>query len=142
MKNVFFILSLFVMFSCSYSQNQNKTDNIKSGKQVLEVYYFHITNRCPTCISIEANTKKTLDTYFSKEVKDGTIKLIVLNVDDEKNKAISEKYAAFGSALFLTKIKDKKETITDMTNFAFQNSRNRPEKFIEGLKDKILENLK
>ena len=108
----------------------------------LEVYYFHITNRCPTCLSIEANTKKTLDTYFPKEVKEGKIKLVILNVDDDKNKAISEKYAAYGSALFLTKKVSGKETITDITNFAFQNSRNRPEEFIKGLKLKINENLK
>ena len=111
------------------------------GKAKIEVYYFHITNRCPTCISIENNTKKALDTYFSKEIKNGTIKMIVLNVDDEKNKKISEKYAVYGSALFITKILNKKETIVDLTNFAFQNSRNRPEKFIEGLRDRIKENL-
>jgi hypothetical protein len=142
MKKVILFLSIVLMFSFSYSQNQNKTENVKSDKLKLEVYYFHITNRCPTCISIEANTKKTIDTYFSKEVKDGTIKMIVLNVDEEKNKKISEKYGAYGSALFITRIINKKETITDVTNFAFQNSRNRPEKFIEGLKDKIIENLK
>ena len=121
---------------------QNKTDKNYSSKPSLDVYYFHITNRCPTCISIESNTKKTLDTYFAKEQKNGTIKLIVLNVDEEKNKAISEKYAAYGSALFLTKKVSGKEITTDMTNFAFQNSRNRPDKFIEGLKDKIAETLK
>ncbi len=140
MKRVISIFSIMMLACIAFTQN--KTVKNFSSKPLLEVYYFHITNRCPTCISIEANTKKTLETYFSKEVKDGKIKLIILNVDDEKNKAISEKYAAFGSALFLTKKVSGKETTTDMTNFAFQNSRNRPEKFIEGLKDKINENLK
>lgn len=143
MKKIIFILIILIMYSCSYSQNKKKNNNAeKSDKHKLEVVYFHITHRCPTCISIENNVKKTLHTYFSKEVDDGVIKLTVLNVDDEKNNAISEKYAAFGSALFLTKNLNGKETITDITNFAFQNSKNRPDKFIEGLKDKIIETLK
>lgn len=140
MKKLIIILSVILISNLAFSQNKEtkKIDN----KTKLEVYYFHLTHRCPTCISIEANTKKTLDTYFSKEQKKGIIKLFTIDVDDKKNKALSEKYAAFGSALFITKIVNGKETITDMTNFAFQNSRNKPDKFIEGLKDKIKENLK
>lgn len=110
--------------------------------QTLEVIYFHATRRCPTCLAIEDNTKKTLNTYFSTKVKDGTIKLIVINVDDDKNKVVAEKYEATGSALFLTKTNEGKESKSDMTDFAFSYARNNPEKFISGLKDKITELLK
>jgi hypothetical protein len=131
MKKTLIVLSMF-LFSISLFAQKTK----------LEIYYFHLTHRCPTCMSIEANTKKTLDTYFSKELKDGTIKLIVVNVEEAQNKKLSEKYQAFGSSLYLTKISNGKETKDDVTNFAFSYSRNQPDKFISGLKDKITASLK
>ena len=74
----------------------------------LQIVYFHAKNRCPTCISIEENTKKTLDTYFANQLKDGTIKLQVLDVSEEKNEKLVEKYQAEGSSLYLTRINSKK----------------------------------
>ncbi|HPS62245.1 MAG TPA: thioredoxin, partial [Bacteroidales bacterium] len=44
----------------------------------LEVFYFHGTRRCPTCMAIEANTRKTLDTYFAGQVKSGAIRMTVI----------------------------------------------------------------
>jgi hypothetical protein len=108
----------------------------------LRIIYFHSEHRCPTCISIEENTRKTLDTYFPNQLKDGTITLQVLNVEEDKNQKIVEKYEADGSSLFLTKVTGKTEKNTDFTNFAFSYSRNQPEKFISGLKAEIEKNLK
>lgn len=108
----------------------------------LDVIYFHATRRCATCKAIEENTRKTLDTYFSNQVKSGAIKMSVINVDDEKNLAMAEKYEATGSALFLTTINNGKETKNDMSDFAFTYARNDPGKFKTGLRDKINELLK
>ena len=108
----------------------------------LKIVYFHSERRCPTCISIEENTLKTLNTYFPGQLKDGTISFQILNVEDEKNQKLVEKYEAEGSSLFLTKIRGGRETTTDFTNFAFSYSRNQSEKFISGLKAEIEKNLK
>jgi len=109
---------------------------------ILKIVYFHSERRCPTCISIEDNTKKTLNTYFTKQLKEGTITLQVLNVEDDKNLKLVEKYQAEGSSLYLTKVSGTKETTTDFTNFAFSYSRNQADKFIAGLKAEIEKNLK
>jgi hypothetical protein len=132
MKKNFIILLVLVSALSAFSQ--------KSAK--LQVVYFHSEHRCPTCISIEDNTKKTLNTYFAEQWKNGTITLQVLNIDDEKNQKLAEKYKAEGSALFLTQIVNKQETTTDFTNFAFSYSRNDPAKFITGLKTEIQKRLK
>jgi len=108
----------------------------------LQIVYFHAVHRCPTCISIEDNTKKTLNTYFAKQVKEGVITLQVLNVEEDKNQKIAEKYQASGSSLFLNKLNGSKETTTDFTNFAFSYSRTQADKFIAGLKAEIEKNLK
>jgi len=118
--------------------NPAKKDELSS----VLIYNFHVTNRCPSCIAIEEATTKTLNTYFAAEMKQGRIKRQILNVDDEANKFISQKYEAFGSGLFVTRIYKGKETTTDFTGDGFKYARNKEEKFIEILKNKISEYLK
>lgn len=108
----------------------------------LKIVYFHAEHRCPTCLSIEDNTNKTLSTYFSQQLKSGEITFVSLDVSEKKNEQMVEKYEADGSSLFLTNVTGKKEQTTDFTNFAFSYSRNQPEKFIAGLKAEIEKNLK
>lgn len=132
MKKTVSIALFLVITSVAFSQKATK----------LNIVYFHAEHRCPTCLSIEENTKKTLDTYFAAQLKDGTIKLQVLDVSEEKNLKLVEKYEAEGSSLYLTRLDGKKETTTDFTNFAFSYSRNQADKFIEGLKAEIEKNLK
>ncbi|NTW26229.1 MAG: hypothetical protein HGA37_16130 [Lentimicrobium sp.] len=132
MKKITFIALSLVMTTMVFGQKATK----------LNIVYFHAQHRCPTCLSIEENTKKTLDTYFAAQLKDGTIKLQVLDVSEEKNEKLVVKYEADGSGLYLTRLDGKKETTTDFTNFAFSYSRNQADKFIEGLKAEIEKNLK
>lgn len=118
-----------------------KTVSIE-GKSTVLIYNFHITNRCVSCIAIEEATTKTLNTYFAKELKQGRIKRQILNVDEKANKTISEKYQAFGSGLFVTRVYKGKETTTDLTGDGFKYAKNKEEKFIEILKNKITDYLK
>jgi len=126
------------------SSTESKTkdaESISSTSTVL-IYNFHVTNRCPSCIAIEEATTKTLNTYFAAEVKKGRIKRQILNVDDDANKKISEKYQAFGSGLFVTRVFKGKETTADLTGTGFKYAKNKEEKFIEILKNQISEYLK
>ena len=132
MKRIILIALTLVMTSMVFGQKATK----------LQVVYFHAKYRCATCISIEENTKKTLNTYFATQLKDGTIKFQVLDVSDEKNEKLAKKYEASGSSLFLTKVSGTKETTTDFTNYAFSYSHTQADKFIAGLKAEIEKNLK
>lgn len=124
--------------------NSAKTEENKPKveQSVVLIYNFHVTNRCASCIAIEDATTKTLNTYFSAELKNGRIKRQILNVDDEVNAKISEKYQAFGSGLFVTRIFKGKETTTDLTGDGFKFARNKEEKFIEILKTTVSNYLK
>jgi hypothetical protein len=115
---------------------------VKTELPVVYIYNFHVTNRCPSCIAIEDATTKTLNTYFPAELKQGRIKRQVINVDDEANKKIAEKYQAFGSGLFITRSYKGKETTLDLTGDGFKFARNKEDRFIEILKSKITEYLK
>ena len=124
------------------TDSKNSESTVKTEQSKVLIYNFHVTNSCVSCIAIEEATTKTLNTYFSKEVKEGRIKRQVLNVDDEANKTISEKYQAFGSGLFITRVFKGKETTIDLTGDGFKFAKNKEEKFIEILKTTITNYLK
>lgn len=141
MKTMKSVLTILAVTAClTLVQAQNKPVTGENSK--LTVYYFHAASRCATCLAIESNTKKTLQTYFSKELAGGTIEFRTVNVDEKANEELAERYEASGSALFLSKTVKGKEIKKDLTNFAFSYGRNNPEKFMQGLKEEIIKDLK
>lgn len=112
-----------------------------SGAHVL-VYYFHAAHRCATCIAIEKAVNEVLSETFSIEVKTGIVKLVNVNADEEANNAICDKYEAFGTALFVTRVKGNEEKKTDMTAEAFKLAGRKKDEFKKLLREQILTNLK
>lgn len=120
---------------------KNSVVTEKEQKPVVLVYNFHVTNRCASCIAIEEATDKTLKTYFQNELSSGKIMHYSLNVDDDANAAIAEKYQVFGSGIFVTGKFKGKEITTDLTADGFKFARNKEEKFIAILQETISEYL-
>jgi len=133
---VLFLAMLLSVFAIS----QDEETLSKNAK--VDIYYFHREQRCQTCLSIEENTKNTLDKYFTDELKDGTINFYSICYEGDEQKEIIEKYEADGPALYLTKVKKGKETTKNLTDFAFDNSLHNADKFNNGLRDKINELLR
>jgi hypothetical protein len=111
---------------------QNATSQ---GQPKVEVYYFHATMRCPTCLAVEEQTRKTLDENFSEEMKAGTIKLVVLNFEEKENKDLAEKFQIGWSSLILYVPESGKSV--NLTEDAFANARTKPDEFRLELKDNI-----
>jgi thiol-disulfide isomerase/thioredoxin len=103
----------------------------------VEVVNFHSTNRCYTCNAIEANAKKTVETYYKDNKK---VSFAAYNVDEAKNKNIAEKFQAYGSSLFLRINNGANTEIINLTQFAFMNGRNEA-KFMAELRSKINNHL-
>jgi hypothetical protein len=131
------VLALFSLQACAQPKEgdtliSNNPQNLK-----LRVLYFHITNRCNTCRSIEANVRKTLDENFKNDVETGVIDLFIMNCELPQNQDMVKKYEAYGATLALTGFQNGKEQKTeDLTNWAFQKTHT-PEVFISELKSKI-----
>ncbi len=143
MKHIHFLTVLvfsLILASCS-GQNKNKDQSLDQSTSKIEVIDFYGTHRCVTCKAIEANAKYTVDTYFAAEKKKGTVVFKTINVDDDKNYKIAEKFEASGTALFLNVIKNGKETHIDLTDFAFMKGKNKTS-FSKELKAKIEIELK
>ncbi len=125
MKKSSVLLFTILLSAFAFSQNEE----VKSKKSQIDIYYFHRTERCNTCLSIEENTKTVLEQYFADELKDETIIFFSINYEGDTEKEVIEKYDADAPALYLTKVKKGKETNKDLTDFAFDNSLNNPDKF-------------
>lgn len=130
-----------LVFSDCQGQDNSKTIVTTDTSTKIEVIDFYGTHRCVTCEAIEANAKYTVDTYFQDAVKQGKLAFKTVNVDEEKNYDIAERFEATGTALFINVIKDGKEQHIDLTNFAFEKGRDK-EDFSAELKVKIEEQLK
>lgn len=137
------VTALFLSFTSCKNEAQTNTATNKDLASVskIEVLDFHSTHRCMTCNAIEANTKYTLETYFSKELASDKITFQVINVDKEENEKIAEKFEASGTALILNVIKNGKEEQIDLTDFAFMNG-NDQDAFSKELKTKLEAQLK
>jgi len=142
MKGLFILLSIVLLFTaCNNSTPANdfKTSevpisNIKQNR--VEVYCFHGTRQCETCKNMKANTKTALDTYFAAQLKDSTIVFSIIDVDDEKNEKLAEKFQATGTALMINKVVNGKDSIVDWSDFAFEKA-NDNEVYISELKTMI-----
>ena len=136
------VLAIIILLSACNGQPKKDTNAaLDASISKIEVLDFHSTHRCMTCNAIEKNTKYTLDTYFSKELKADKITFQVINVDEKENENIAEKFEASGTSLILNVIKKGKETQINLTDFAFMNG-NDQEVFSKELKDKIDTELK
>jgi len=109
---------------------------VNNNPKVL-VYYFHPVDRCPIDQSIEANTIAVMQSFFSKEIKAGTILFKVINTDDNANTKITAKFDINTQALYVVKLENGKEVKKDLTNFAFDYGKSNPGKFKSGLKAEI-----
>jgi hypothetical protein len=93
------------------------------------VYYFHLTNRCATCNSIEANVKSVLETDFASEMQQGVISFESLNIQEKQNWEIAESYQTANASLFITRNTEKGKQTSDLTSQAFMMSLQKPEEF-------------
>jgi hypothetical protein len=143
MKNITFILiAVFLSLQACGQQNTDTVIANNPAKLKLKVLYFHITNRCNTCRSIEANVRKTIDSCLIKELATGVIDLYVMNCELPENKDIVAKYEAYGATLaFSAYINGAEQKPEDLTNWAFQKVHT-PAVFISELKAKIEEHIK
>ena len=106
----------------------------------VEVIYFHRAQRCYGCTYAEAGIRYIVETYFEDELASGKLVLKVVNVEDEENAAIVEKYGAYGSSLFVNTIKDGTNHIEEVTDIWFVLGND--EAFVEVVRGKIEESLK
>ena len=104
----------------------------------LNVYFFHINDRCPACLAVEENTEWVLENYFSNNLEDGSLKYQSFNIDMKENNAVTSKYQISYTSLLLVR---RDGSVTDLTVDAMNNAGSAPLKFRELLKAEIEKSL-
>ena len=88
--------------NASNSNGQAKVTVAKADK--VEVFLFHATQRCPTCIAIGRLAGETVNERFQEELKSGLVEFKEVNIDLPENKQLAQKFQAAGSALYVNAI--------------------------------------
>jgi hypothetical protein len=134
------LVSILFLTSCS-GRAQSGDIQLEKNVDRIEVIDFHTDHRCKTCLTIESLTKTILADRYAKEMENGRITFQLINVDEEENLSIAEKFGAYGTSLMLNVIRNGEEKQVDLTNFAFMNADNE-EKFTRGFQEKLNAELK
>jgi len=114
---VFAIGLVYTSFStnkvASEQKSPAKTAEVKNFKpaEKIQVFLFHATQRCVTCITIGKYAKETVEQKFPDELKSGKIDFREINIDLPENKELATKFKATGSSLFINSIIDGKDNI-------------------------------
>jgi thiol-disulfide isomerase/thioredoxin len=105
------LLLIFTFISCS-SQSNKKVVAQKVESSNVNVYYFHFTRRCATCLAVEDNARKAVEALFPNEVKAGDYSFTAINLDEASSKEIANKLSVGGQTLLVVR-GDKKIDVTD-----------------------------
>ena len=135
MKKLFsisFVLITLVGISCNGQTNPQSTPPVSQNGSV-EVYYFHMTMRCNTCKTVEAEARKNVEMLYPDQVKEGRISFTALNLEESAGKSMGEKLGVNSQTLLIVK-DDQKISIT---NEGFLYAVSQPQKFTEVMKSKI-----
>lgn len=124
---------LFIIFAVSCKQPIS-SEQIPDANAALNVYFFHMNDRCDACTAIETNTEAVLKECYNTQIENGTIKFYSFNIDKKENKTIAEKYQISYTSLLLV---GSDGTITDFTNTSFNYANLNPLKFQALLKSEI-----
>lgn len=130
------LLVLFaVMLSsvgCNAQSNKKQPSPQVASKEV-DVYYFHFERRCATCIAVEEESKKAVETLYPEQVKSGKISFASLDFTADASASAIQKAKAEGQSLLVV----SGNTRIDLTDKAFMYAKNNPEKLKEEIKKAI-----
>ena len=93
------------------AENQSKEKKLSAEK--IQVFVFHATQRCYSCITIGKFAGETVNEYFQPELRDGKIEFREINIDLPENKELSRKFQAGGSSLYINAISSGQDNIVE-----------------------------
>lgn len=121
MKTVLFlIISLsFALgnLSCNQSTageqkrgNQNESADLNSENKI-EVYYFHFTRRCATCVAVQEATEQFLKENYPDDMDNGSLVYHEVNLSEPESRDVAQKLDVSGQALLVVS-GDEKHDLT------------------------------
>ncbi len=115
--SIVFILSNGNKSTEAQSQNnqipENQSQEKKQSAEKIQVFVFHATQRCYSCITIGKFAGETVNEYFQPELRNGEIEFREINIDLPENKELSRKFQAGGSSLYINAVINGQDNIAE-----------------------------
>jgi len=127
-----FVLINLAFIACNAQTNQKPAPAAANNGDV-EVYYFHMTMRCTTCKTVEAEARKNVEMLYADKVKAGRISFTALNLEEATGKSMGERLGVNSQTLLIV----KGDLKINITNEGFLYAVSQPQKFTEVMKSKI-----
>jgi len=99
----------------------------------VEVYYFHFSRRCATCLNVEKVARESVEALYPEQVKKGEITFQSINLDEKEGEAIGKKYKIEGQTLIVIGTTNR----VDMTDKGFLYANGNPEKLKAEIKKAV-----
>jgi hypothetical protein len=109
---------------------------VKSVDSKVIAYYFHGNVRCYTCRNIEQYSHDAVNNYFGKEIADGKLEFMPVNVDEADNRHYIQDYQLVTRSLVLSLVSGGKETKWKNLTDVWKLVRDK-EKFFQYVKDEV-----
>jgi hypothetical protein len=135
MRKIFLLIFVLIALngiSCDAQTNQKPASTVAKNSDI-EVYYFHMTTRCVTCKTVEAEARKNVEMLYADQVKAGKISFTALNLEEATGKSMGEKLGVNSQTLLIVKGDQK----INITNEGFLYAVSQPQRFTEVMKSKI-----
>ncbi len=141
LKIMIFVAAMMSVVACG-ARSESKQISMDANEQRVEVIYFHGKQRCLTCMAIEKLAREVVETQFASALANGELVFKVVDISTKEGERIADKYEVTWSSIFINKVDGKREKVNNLTDFAFSNARSNPEKFKQGVAEKINELIK
>ena len=139
------IIAALLLSACSTTIAQTSTSAPATPSQTanrVEVIYFHLPQRCVTCLCFEERLNYVIKTYFTGAVTSGKLIYNVVEIGKKENAAIVSKYDAYGSQLFVNVIINNKNNYKEIQEIWNWKCPTDNKGFDEKIKNLIEESLK
>jgi hypothetical protein len=83
--------------------------DVKAPAHKIIAYYFHNTQRCPTCLKIERLAGDAIKTEFAGELERGELEWRVLNIEESANEHFVGDYALVASSLVIVDLHEGRQ---------------------------------
>lgn len=115
------LAAFFQFSSCDAQGNKDTKTNTSLQPEMVEVYYFHFTRRCETCMAVENESRKAVEELYANAL------------EEEEGKQTADKLNISSQTLLVVKFGEK----IDLTSQGFMYARTDPEKLKKALQDAI-----
>ena len=141
MKKELLMVALCVGMVAMIGCTPKKAKSDGDGKSdVVEVLYFHGSQRCVTCMAVEELTKAVLEGQFSEQMQEDRLHFRTIDLIEQEEIA-NEYEVAWSSLLLVDYDSEGNRRIVDLTDTAFLNARTSPERLEDEITRQLTEML-